>query len=314
MLQQLGRYIQEGNAKALFVTAGMQTSIFGMNGLPFFDAVNSHIIGKYSTNPEHKDLYSAVGGHPMGDWLLYGSASAFPLWGKQGPALYSRGDLNPRHITLLPTSPDQVPFISAYSKLLGTMWKVAGVQMGPLSSGLIANGAPLPEAILFGLEHNGISRPLAGLAQAVQGYSTTGKANINAYNDLISLGTAWRLMGAKPVDEAVAVQQKFRQDQYQAYDEQKLEMLGEVVKMKVRSGEVPSDDEYMDLLDKYTARGGQIENFTKAMNRWTKDAEESVVNKLMEKNNSPRAQRMIEIMGGVPLQEKSSAEMQASGE
>jgi len=290
MLQQVGKYIQDGNTRALMVTAGMQTSIFGLNGLPFFDAINSHILGKYSTNPEHKDLYSAVGGDPMGDWLLYGSASAFPLFGRSNmPALYGRGDLNPRNLTLLPTSPSQVPFVQAYGKMLGTLDKVAS---------LYGAGAPGKEAVLFGLEHNGMSRPLAGLAQAFQGYSTTGKGNISSYNDLISIGSAYRLLGAKPMDEALFVQHNYRKDQYQAYDAQRLEVMGEAIKMKVRNGQPVEQDEYDGLLSEYASRGGRVENFTKALNRWTKDAEESAVTKLLEKNQNPRTQRMIEIMGG----------------
>jgi hypothetical protein len=300
MYQQIGRFIEDGNKRALFTMAGLQTGIYGLQGLPMFEAINTHLLAKYSTNPDHKDMYSKVGGTELGDWLLYGSASALPFDG--APALYSRGDMQPRHITVLPHSPMDIPYVQAYGKMAG--------MIGNMST-LLGNGAPVKESILFSLEHNGLSRPLAGFAQLMQGYSTNNKGNIiSAQHDLVSLASVTRVLGARPMDEALAVQHNYRQNQFQLWDKARLEDFGTAVKLRLRNGEVPSDEEYEQLLTQYASKGGRVENFSKAMNRWTRDSQESVVNQMMEKNRNKYNAAMIEIMGGRTLENLQPQEVE----
>jgi hypothetical protein len=81
VLQQLHRHIEGRDAKTLATFAGLQSTVFGFNGLPFFDAVNTHIIGsQVSGNTYHGDAYSVLPAFnkELGDWMLYGTASAFP--------------------------------------------------------------------------------------------------------------------------------------------------------------------------------------------------------------------------------------------
>jgi hypothetical protein len=110
-----GSWVDAKDKKTLAVFAGMQASMFGLNGLPFFDATNTYLLGQWLyNNPEHKDMYSVLPTYnkELGDWLLYGTASAFPLFTGSFPALYSRGDINPRHITILPTNIVDVPAVT----------------------------------------------------------------------------------------------------------------------------------------------------------------------------------------------------------
>jgi hypothetical protein len=321
VLQQLHRHIEAGDKKTLMIFAGLQGSIFGLNGLPFFDAVNTHLIGgMVANNPTHKDAYSVLPGFnkELGDWMLYGTASAFPLFAGSQPAFFTRGDINPRHALILPTAIADVPAVSASLKLVDTVWN-----MGKNIKG----GADMGDALLQGLEHQGWNRPLAGFAQLLAGQSTDNKgAIISAANDLkatsyfgalaertFSAEGATRLMGARPMDEAVALNAMYRNKSYEAMDRSRIERLGKVVKTKLYNGDMPSDDEMDDFMLRYTRSGGRIENFNQAMQRWSRDANVSIVNQLAAKQGSPYSQKLQMLMGG-ELPDWSNAPQQAATE
>lgn len=315
VLQQLHRHMKAGDKKTLATFGGLQTMIFGMNGLPFFDAINSSVVGSYvANNPEHKDLYSVLPGFnkEMGDWILYGSASAFPIFTGAMPALYSRGDINPRHISIVPINPIDIPAVQASIKLASA---VAGFGKN------VVNGVDLGDAMLQGLEHQGWNRPLAGLAQTLSGKSTTATGSlISASNEMavtsmlgtiseraVDFGGVSRVLGARPMDEAVALQQLYRIKQYQALDRARIERLGSVVKSKLYDGAAPTDEEYEDFALRYARSGGRIENFNKAMQRWMRDANVSVVNQMVQKTGTPYSQRLFDIMGGQGLEDYRTA-------
>jgi hypothetical protein len=309
VLQQLLRHTQAGDKKTLAVFAGMQASMFGLNGLPFFDAVNTYLLGQWLyNNPEHKDMYSVLPSYnkELGDWLLYGTASAFPLFTGSFPALYSRGDINPRHITILPTNIVDVPAVSASLKLVG--------QISEFGKNVV-QGADISESLLKALEHQGWNRPLAGFAQVLGGRSTTSTGSlISAANELettsmlaatvdrvVSYNGITRILGSRPMDEAVALGALYREKRYEALDKLRIERLGEVVKTKLYDGQVPTDDEYEDFMARYVRSGGRAETFNQAFLRWTRDANESVVNQMLQKHQNPFSQKLFEIMGGEPL-------------
>lgn len=309
VLQQLYRHMERGDKKTLAVFAGLQGSIFGLNGLPFFDAVNTHLIGGMTANnPEHKDAYSVLPefNKELGNWMLYGTASAFPLFSGSSPAFFTRGDINPRHMLVLPTAIADVPAVSASIKLASTIAEF-GKNVG--------GGVDMSEAMLAGLQHQGWNRPLAGFAQLLAGRSVDNKgALISAATDLettsmlgsmaertFSLEGASRLMGARPMDEAVALNAMYRNKSYEAMDRARVERLGEVVKTKLYNNQVPSTEELEDFMLRYTRSGGRIENFSQAMQRWSRDANVSIVNQLSQKLGSPYAAKLQVLMGGEQL-------------
>jgi hypothetical protein len=293
MLQQLFRHVENRDAAAMATMLGMQTSIYGLNGLPGFDAINTHIIGNGKLNSHHADLYTKsaeIFGKESGEWLMYGSASAMPFFSAQSPALYTRGDINPRYLTIVPTNPKDVPAFSAGIKVVDLISNMA--------DGIAGDGS-VKSTFLQGLEHNGLSRPLAGLGAVLQGGSTTGKGNlIAANNDLLSIATLSRLAGAKPMDESIARNEQFRQLAYKANDRAKLEKLAYHFKTKIINGEEIDAETQTEMLAKYAASGGRIENYGMAIKSWMKDATTSQISQIMQNHRNPYAQRMIEIMGG----------------
>lgn len=322
VLQQLHRHMEVGDKRTLAIFAGLQGSIFGMNGLPFFDAVNTHLLGSMiAQNPEHKDAYSVLPAFnkDLGDWMLYGTASAFPLMTGSTPAFFTRGDINPRHMLILPTAIADVPAVSASIKLVNTL-----LDMGKNISG----GADMDDALLKGLQHQGWNRPLAGFAQLLGGQSVDNKgALISAANDMqattmlgalaertFSLEGATRLMGARPMDEAVALNAMYRNKSYEAMDRARIERLGAIVKTKLYNNSLPEQEELDDFMLRYTRSGGRVENFNQAMQRWSRDANVSIVNQLADRMGNPYSRKLQTIMGGEPIDDYRNAGVPAYGE
>lgn len=298
LFQQLFRHIENKDKRTIAIMGALQGTLFGLNGMPLFDAINTQLVGNASINDRHADAYSyavQAAGKPIGDWLMYGTASAFPLFGDHAPALYTRGDLNPRSVFVLPTSPMDVPAVAASMKVISATLGV-GKQ--------IAGGADVSDALLHGLEHNGLNRPLAGLAQVFKGNVTTGKGDlISASSDWDTIATASRILGAKPMDESIARNEMYRSAVYKAVDKQRIDALGTIIKDKLRDNEPLTSEDWLQFQAAYASKGGRIEGFTQAVARWGDKANKSIINSLAEHNQTMAGRRMIEIMGGDPLQD-----------
>lgn len=319
LLQQMLRHVGEGHGKDAMTLLALQGTIHGMNGMPAFNAINSTLIGNASGNTEHKDAYSAVygiAGKEAGDWLMYGAASN--ALGLLDPDLkvnlYTRGDINPRHITLVPTDPAAVPFIQASTKFFGNLFETAKK---------LGAGGDISNTLLQGLEHNGISRPLAGIAQTLQAldnpeqasYSTSKRGNVIAANDLMSLANVARIAGGKPLDEAIALDATYRFKAYALKDTKKRTLLGEAIKTTMLGGQDPTTEQIEEFAQKYTEAGGRQQEFASWMGQLYKTANLSQANKLQQSLSSPFAQSMQTIMGGQELRDFSKpAQSQESEE
>lgn len=284
---------------------GLQGTVFGAQSLPGFTAINQHIIGTASGNPNHTDLYDAVYGTlPKGaaDWLMYGASSNMLLDPNLKINLYTRGDINPRSLTVVPVNPLDVPIVKASTKFFGNLKDT--VQK------LIQGGNVWP-TLLQGLEHNGVSRPLEGLAQTLEGftnpnyqsYSTSGKGNVIASNDLLSLANLSRIAGAKPLDEAIATDAAYRLNAYAAYDRDKIEKLGAAIKTTVQAGNNPTDEQVGNFAQEYAALGGKQGTFNKFMARTIMQANTSQANLLARHLANPLSTSMQEIMGGAEMKD-----------
>jgi len=310
LIQQLLRHVAEGNGKNAAMMMGLQGSIYGMHGLPAFDVLNTHLVGNAAGNPEHHDIIStAYGalGKEGADWLVYGGASN--VLGLLHPDLkmnlYTRGDINPRQLSIIPTNPADVPIINASTKFFGNLADITGK---------LASGHSNPfVTVMEGLEHNGVNRPLAGLAQtlealgnpALQSFSSSNKGNLSATNDLLTLVNFGRILGAKPMDEAIAIDAGFRKSVYQASDAAKREKLGEVIKTSLIGGKNPDPEDIPYFMEEYAKSGGKQENFNKYMVNLYKSANTSQANEIAKALKTPYAKSMQEIMGGRSMKDFS---------
>lgn len=313
LMQQLFRYVENGEAKSLAILSGLQTTIFGMQGLPGFQMINQHLAGNLAGNPGHKDIYSGISNlmdPTVGNYLLYGVASN---WLQSG--LYSRGDINPRQISILPLNPLDFPAISGGINFISNMLETAGK---------ISNGADLKGAMLLGLEHNGVSRPLAGLGQLMQGFvtnqagnlvaATYGSAgigmavdlddpqkNVGGWNDVASIANFGRLLGARPLDEAIAMDAMYRKTVYLAKDNTRIQDLGEAAKTYLYAGGTMPGDLVQDFAARYSSMGGYAPRFGQEMMKWSQDANVSVANQIFRQLQKPVNQEIMKQMGGQRL-------------
>lgn len=294
LMQQMFRYVAEGSAKDAAMLLGLQGTFYGIQGLPAFQFVNQHVVGTLSGNQKHVDLYDSVlgvAGKNLGELVLYGLPSNILQTN-----LYSRGDVNPRHVTIIPTSLPDVPFIGAFGKFLGSVKE---------TTQKISGGGAVWESLLQGLEHNGLSRPLAGLAQTLQSfgpggqpYSTTSKGSILFSNDFMSIATASRLAGGRPIDEAVINDTTYRIQAYQQYDREKMRAFSEVAKSTVIQGNTPDESSLIQFAKRYAENGGKQANFNKWMMEQYKSANTNQAEKILAQLNNPFAQKLQVLMGG----------------
>lgn len=302
LIQQLLRHVEEGNGKSLAMMMGAQTTLFGLNGLPGFQMLNHSIVANAYGNADHTDAYSAIpdwAGKDLGKWLMYGGLSNVLNTG-----LYSRGDINPRQVTILPVNPLDFPAISGGIKFAGNLIDTAGK---------IADGGSIPASLLLGLEHNGLSRPLSGLAQIVQGFATTGKGTVisppntdttQGWNNLISGANLARLGGARPLDEAIMMDAKYQQTVYQAKDATRKAMLGEAVKTQVYGDETSANltpEVLQRFASEYAKTGGTQTGFNQWVVQQVKEANTGVAAQIFKANATPSMQNVQRIMGGQPL-------------
>lgn len=305
LMQQLLRHVGEGSAKDAMTLLALQGTIHGLNGLPAFNAINTTIVGNASGNKEHRDTFDAVygiAGKEAGDWLMYGMASNMLMHPDLKMNLYTRGDINPRHVTIVPTDPSQVPIIQASAKFFSNLFATTGKLMA---------GGDVTTTILQGIEHNGISRPLAGLAQTLEAldnpnaasYSTSSRGNVIASNDLLSLANLGRMAGGKPLDEAIAQDALFRFNAYGLKDAKKRKELGEAIKTTLIAGKEPSQEQIENFAGQYAEYGGKQDEFNKWFLQLYKSANLSQANKLRNGLSSPHAQSMQKIMGGYELRD-----------
>lgn len=294
LMQQLFRYVGEGTKKDAAMLLGLQGTFYGLQGLPAFQFVNQHIVGTLSGNTQHRDLYDAtygVAGKEIGDLLIYGLPSNLLQ-----ANLYSRGDINPRQVTVIPTSIPDVPFVGAFGKFLGSI-KDAVSKIGA--------GGNVWESMLQGLEHNGLSRPMSGFAQTLQGlgaggspYSTTSGGSILFSNDLMSWATMTRLAGARPLDEAIINDGVFRIQSYKQYDLNKRLELSGAIKSATINGNIPDEQQYIKFAKLYAESGGKQMGFNQFMLHEYKAANTSQSQKILGQLNNPFAQKMQLLMGG----------------
>ena len=302
LMQQLFRHVQDGGTKNAMMLLGLQGTIWGMNGLPGFNFVNTHLIGTASGNNESRDIFSTLYSGPSveaAEWLMYGAgANLLGLISDDlKTSMYTRGDINPRHLTILPTSLDEIPAVGAAIKIF------SGIKQSYKTMGA---GGDTWQTFLTGLEHSSINRPLAGLAQvlqattnpALQSYSTTRQGNMIASNDLLSLANLSRLAGGRPFDEAVIRDLEFRSQVYNAHMDKKKQQLGRAIKSAAMAGQDVSEEEVRQFAQSWVGMGGDIMKFNQFMLEQMTNANETTAMRLQESLKSPVLQRLQRQMGG----------------
>lgn len=308
MMQQMFRYVGNGDKMAAAMGMGMQASLYGLNGLPGFQTLNN-LIGQASGNPQHHDIFDQIyktGGKDAAEWLMYGAGSnALSLIHPSLKTnLYSRGDLTPRQWTILPTSPAELPIVSVTANMMKSFSDTFS---------RIKAGADIYPTVMQGIEHMNLNRPLTGLAQVLAGRSTSNDGLMLNAVDLAHLDGWIRLAGTKPMNEAVALDAIYRSKAYAQQDKDALNTLGDAVRSKMRNGQAPSSDEMNSFMASYAKRGGNQESFQRWYTREANRANTSVINEMAEKNSRSFQSRYLQtVMGGYGMRVPDFSEEEAA--
>lgn len=297
LMQQFAKHIENGDKKTLALMLGLQGTIYGAASLPAFKVLNQQLLGEF--NRDNADAYSISAKYlpeTAGNFMMYGAASTL-----LGAALWSRGDVTPRTPTIVPITPQDTVAVSMAMKAGGALMDVLGATMGQFKEANPNFGVSIGEAIA----HSGINRPLSGLAELALGARTSmeGKLDVNLrQQDVLSWATAVRLLGAKPLDEAIAMDAYNRQLGYRAAMRERTAAIGEALRSHaLGTGDIPNDviDKFAEA---YTRAGGDIANFRSTYMRAIKDA------------TVPRAVILAEQMRKSPAAKNYQWAMGADGE
>jgi hypothetical protein len=297
-MQRIFEQVAEGRTKDLAMLMGLQSTLYGVKGLPGFNYLNEHIVGTMSGNKEHVDAYDVsrgIFGKQAGDLLMYGIPSNM-----LGMGLFSRGDLNPRQLTIIPTQVSEIPVVGATVQ----MFKNAKDAITNID-----NGAPIWNSMLDAIEHNQISRPMSGVAQLAkaftsesgQAFASTTKGSLIGASDLISFSSLIRVAGGKPVDEAMTQDKLFRIGYYKSIDKAALDSVAETA--KVTFGGKPhgvSTEQLDSIMRSYVAAGGNQTTFNQWAIKQMLGANTPVAQQMADKLRSKNSQKLQQLMGGIP--------------
>lgn len=301
MMQQLFRYAASGDTPAMKALIASQFGLYGAQGLPAFNAVSTHLIGNAPGNSAHADPYTyiAKNGGELAEWILYGAGSN--ALGFINPDLkfnlYSRGDINPRQLTIFPTSVENTV---VYTATIGAVKNIID------TVGNIANGAPMLQSVLHGIEHNNLNRPLSGLGSVLQGMQTdnAGKwigdvAGADTGNgwDKLTLANFVRIAGAKPLDDAAAADAMYRRTAYKAKTTADIRELAESMRIAQAGGEHLDAAKMQEFMQEYAKRGGNIKNFRSFAVQTYKTANANQVAELAMNMRDPQSQHIAAILG-----------------
>lgn len=301
LMQQLFRYASAGDSPAMVALAASQFGLYGAQGLPAFNAVATHLVGNAPGNPTHTDPYSYIAKHggEVAEWVLYGAGSN--ALGFIHPDLkfnlYSRGDINPRQMTVFPTSLENTVVYTATLGAIKNMFDVVGN---------IAGGADVGAALAHGLAHNNLNRPLSGVGSLLLGFQSDnagkwiGDVALNETGDSwdkLALSNYVRIAGAKPLDDAAAADAMYRSTAYKAKTTADIRELAESMRLAQTGGELATPEQMQEFMQRYAKLGGNIKNFRSFAVSTYKTANANQVAALAIKMRDQQAQHVAAILG-----------------
>lgn len=293
MLQQLTKGVQTHGASSAGLMLGLQGTIYGLNGLPGFNIINQQLVGKATEG--NQDLISTAYesmDKQAANLLIYGVAATVTQTN-----IYNRGDINPRQLTVIPLNPVDAPAVQILMSAAKNFTRVVGS---------VSDGNPLGQTLLQGLEHNALSRPLAGLGVTMQAalsdkgqaFTTSKQGNLTYANDLLTWASMSRLAGAKPLDESIVTDMVYRSSAYKAAQKKQMDKLGIRLKQEVLADGDVSPEAIDEVMTKYLAAGGKQSSFNAWMYRQMRNATDTQAQQIADKLNDPMSLRMQRMLGG----------------
>lgn len=251
--QSIFRDLEAGAFKRLGTTFLLQAGIFGLNGLPGYNALSEFIGQNYSK--QHTDLntgaYKSVG-DTAADLMLYGLPSNILF----DSALYVRGDVTPR-------VPSLQNSMALYSTLVSGYQAVAhGV-----SAFSNAQGWDKLRALGESVSLQTINRPLARWAEIGLGNSITRQGNTvqTPAEVWTPTGVFSRLLALRPISEQKIRTATHLQSAYGTADNQNRQEAIDALQTSIRGGSF-NEGTMEDVAAKYIRNGGSAQGFRAAIN------------------------------------------------
>lgn len=290
LIQQLLRHMGAGPARAGAMMA-LQSTIFGAKSLPGFDLLNQHIVEQ---SGGESDIYSNLAqatNNPVAEWALYGMGSNLlrPFFG-DSLDISSRGNINPRSPTIIPApwNPEEWVAFSMANKFWGAVSAAANN---------LANGADVWPTFTEALSHNGLNRPLQGIAEILAGQRTTNNGTfLLSTEDLNWIQMGARLMGSRGINETIAVDAYYRSNQMETARQERLNGVAQATRLMMSDGNFDSGD-YSNAMAAYTEAGGNIQNFDKWTHSNFMRATTSDMWKMSQAHHTPEGRYYQSVMG-----------------
>jgi hypothetical protein len=286
--------IDSGDKRMLAEMAALQAGIFGAKSLPGFNAINTHLVAE--NNKDKQDIYSGLfdsTNRAMAEGMLYGVGSSM-----LGLNLSTRGAVDFR----TPNNITEVPSVAIWKGMIGQVSDFVTQS---------ANGADLSATFSHAVQHNVFNRPVQQLAAVMSGYSTTmsGKEAVNIHDNKFQHPDDWmphwatqtmRMLGGKPLDEAVYLDTVFRFNNYRLQDREKTLELGQAVMSHMRDPDNEiTPEQKKQFAQQFVNRGGTLTGF----NNWYKNQLSNSTTDAGERlrkmvKNSEEAKQLSKMLGG----------------
>ena len=286
--QQAARFLEKPQGtKNLAMLGALQAGIFGAQSLPTFEAANYAIATQWNDGREDfRTNLSGTASLPImgeiGDSILYGGLSS-----SLGSALWTRGDVNPR----LPMggAPWNLENLAQYQYVKNILG-AAGQWYDSVS-----NGGSLTMSSAEAIAHANLNRPLTGMMEFLTGVHTTkgGMLESAVGNDLLSLSTAMRIAGSRPLHEVIATAETYKMGMVKAEEQKHLSAIAYALRSRILSEPDSAKDE--ELITEFAKRYAEAGGNPKGFNKWF------IAN--LGKATTPRAQQFAQKIANNPYAE-----------
>jgi len=261
--QRLLQNVENKQWKALATQYGTQAFVFGGSSVPGFEFINEKVLETWDEKARPEDLVRDGFGKGLSDVLLYGTLGNLPklLGADDGLAFHTRGEMSvPRNITFgnfTETPVAQLVARSGSAMLEG--FKAA------TSNGDVGGRQRLQESLIYAIPN----RPVKGLLEYAQGYSTNRRGEI--INDEISglYKFAQQVSGLKALRDADKAAALWRDQETQMSQRSSMSRLSASVEAGMRAGGVGnfSSGQIQTVMERYFANGGSPRGFK----RWYRE-------------------------------------------
>jgi hypothetical protein len=261
------RYIETKDGRALATQTAMQAGVFGVDSLPGWDSLNWAFFDRgYAKGEDPVDSMYARFGTDAADLLLHGTLSNLPkLFGQDGIALYTRGDVSAR----IPGSEwmmlggavpvPNLPVFDTLRRAWGGM--TAGIAAAKIDSADVGTNQWAEIA-----SNTIVNRPLAGVIEQLGagGLDTSFDGQVVARTQSTA-ESVYRWLGVRSMTQEKSVQAFYSDKTAQEEQQARRDALNAATRSAIRGGrfsEVPR------LFDEYVKNGGDPRRYSS----WVKDA------------------------------------------